>query len=110
MIAAGNSSANAANYSPARVNHPKVFTVSGFRTGDVWNPGSNFGSTTIDYTAPGSGVYTTALGGLYKNAGGTSMAAPHVTGLLLAKGGVLPVSGGLVTSDPDGVRDKIAHY
>jgi len=108
-IAAGNSSANAANYSPARVNHANVFTVSGFKTGDLWKTGSNYGPTTVDYTAPGSGVYTTALGGLYKNAGGTSMASPHVAGLLLLKGNNI-VSGGLVSGDPDAVVDKIAHF
>jgi hypothetical protein len=108
-IAAGNSSANAANYSPARVNHPNVFTISGFKTGDIWNPGSNYGPTTVDYTAPGAGVYTTAMGSLYKNAGGTSMASPHVAGLLLLKGNNI-ASGGIVSGDPDAVKDKIAHF
>jgi subtilisin family serine protease len=41
---------------------------------------SNFGPT-LDVVAPGDSIYSTGIGGyLYKN--GTSMAAPHVAGLL----------------------------
>jgi hypothetical protein len=38
---------------------------------------------------------------------GTSMAAPHVCGLLLL--GTIS-SGGFVKNDPDGNPDKIAHH
>lgn len=39
---------------------------------------------------------------------GTSMAAPHACGVLLATGGK-PDSGGTVVGDPDGDPDLIIH-
>jgi subtilisin family serine protease len=41
---------------------------------------SNFGATTVDIGAPGSGVYSTTAFNTYSSYGGTSMATPHVTG------------------------------
>lgn len=41
---------------------------------------SNYGSTTVDIAAPGTGIYSTLPGGGYGTASGTSMATPHVTG------------------------------
>ena len=40
---------------------------------------SNYGATSVDLGAPGSGVYSTVPGG-YATYDGTSMATPHVTG------------------------------
>jgi hypothetical protein len=40
---------------------------------------------------------------------GTSMAAPHVAGLLLLKGRNIS-SAGTAKNDPDGTADMIAHY
>src|SRR5262245_35284127 len=42
---------------------------------------SNFGATTVDLAAPGVDVYSTVPGG-YAIYSGTSMAAPHVSGVL----------------------------
>jgi subtilisin family serine protease len=39
---------------------------------------------------------------------GTSMAAPHVAGLLLLKGNAI-TSSGTALNDPDGTPDRIAH-
>jgi thermitase len=41
---------------------------------------SNYGATTVDIAAPGTGIYSTLPGGGYGTYSGTSMATPHVTG------------------------------
>jgi hypothetical protein len=105
-IAAGNSSANSANYSPARVNHTNVFTISGMRPDLTYMGISNWG-TPVDYVAPGNSLTSTKINSAYGNAGGTSMAAPHVAGILLLKGRSIATQG-TVSGDPDGVADKIA--
>jgi subtilisin family serine protease len=42
---------------------------------------SNFGATTVDLFAPGANIYSTWNDGGYVEDSGTSMAAPHVTGV-----------------------------
>lgn len=103
-IAAGNANANANNYSPARANGPNVFTVSAFGIGDQRASYSNFGNPPIDYAEPGSAIKSTWLNGGYNTISGTSMAAPHLAGLLLQG---LVRSGGNVSGDPDGIADVI---
>jgi subtilisin family serine protease len=103
-IAAGNSSANAGNYSPARATGANVYTVSSFANGDSWSSFSNYGNPPVDYAEPGSSIYSTYKGGGYATLSGTSMAAPHLAGILLA-GAVH--SGGTVNGDPDGHPDTI---
>jgi subtilisin family serine protease len=103
-IAAGNSGANANNYSPARANGPNVYTVSAFAVGDRWASYSNFGNPPIDYAQPGSSIKSTWKDGGYNTISGTSMATPHLAGLLLA-GAVR--NGGAVIGDPDGNPDPI---
>ena len=103
-LAAGNESDNANNHSPARANGPNVYTVSAFAVGDIWASYSNFGNPPIDYAEPGSSIKSTWLNGGYATISGTSMATPHLAGLLLA-GAVR--SGGVVSGDPDGNPDVI---
>lgn len=103
-LAAGNESDNANNHSPARANGPNVFTVSSFAVGDKWSSFSNYGNPPIDYAEPGSAIKSTWLNGGYNTISGTSMATPHLAGLLLA-GAVR--SGGNVAGDPDGNPDII---
>jgi subtilisin family serine protease len=106
-IAAGNNNGDAIYKSPARVNGTNIYTVSGMNSdGSRWS-NSNYGATTVDFAAASSDVYTTAKGGGYKMAGGTSMAAPHVAGILLLNGGRVNNSG-TVSGDVDGKADLIA--
>ena len=105
-IAAGNESQNANNVSPARVNGNNIYTISAMGTGDLWATYSNYANPPVDYCAPGSAIYSTYKGGGYATLSGTSMAAPHVCGLLLL--GNISTSG-TVKNDPDGNADPIAH-
>lgn len=104
-IAAGNETDNANNHSPARANGPNIYTVSAMVSGDTWASFSNYSNGPVDYCAPGVSVYSTYKGGGYVSMSGTSMAAPHVAGLLLL--GNLATSG-YVRNDPDGFADPIA--
>lgn len=109
VLAAGNESDNVANHSPARANGANVYTVSAFGQGSggtaLWASFSNFGAG-IDYAEPGVGVLSTYKGGAYATMSGTSMAAPHLAGLLLI--GVR--NDGIVSGDPDGNYEPIGAH
>ena len=102
-LAAGNESDNANNHSPARANGTNVYTVSAFGIGDKWASYSNYGNPPIDYAEPGSSIKSTWINGGYNTISGTSMATPHLAGLLLT--GLR--AGGSVIGDPDGNPDII---
>ncbi len=104
-IASGNSGADCTNNSPARVNATNVFTVSAMNSLGIFESYSNYGAP-VDYAAPGTNIYTTAKGGGYVKSGGTSMAAPHVAGILLVTNGS-PKASGFVTGDKDNTPDPI---
>lgn len=106
--AAGNDSANSANVSPARVNGPNVYTISAMDSQDNFASFSNFGNPPVDFCAPGVDIYSTYSNNGYSTLSGTSMATPHVVGLLLLTNGNLNTSG-FVNNDPDGNADPIAH-
>lgn len=105
-LAAGNESTNAGTRSPARVNHPNVYTISAMNFSDNFAYFSNYGNPPVDYALPGVGILSLKKGGGTTIMSGTSMAAPHMAGLLL-----LPsfTTDGFVTNDPDGNPDPIAH-
>ncbi|MGB9852039.1 MAG: S8 family serine peptidase [Candidatus Kapaibacteriota bacterium] len=107
VIAAGNSSANAGNYSPARVNGTNIYTISAHNNSDVFASFSNYGNPPIDYCAPGVSIYSTYKGGRYATMSGTSMAAPHVAGILLVNNGSI-YTRGYVSNDPDNNADPLA--
>lgn len=106
-IAAGNESADAVEMSPAGVNGDNIFTVSSMKNTDEWSSFSNYGAP-VDYCAPGESIFSTYKNGTYASLSGTSMATPHVAGLLLIKGKNI-ISDGFVKGDPDGKPDPIAH-
>ena len=103
-LAAGNESDDANNHSPARANGTNIYTVSSFAQGNSWSSFSNYGNPPIDWAEPGSSILSTYKDGGYATASGTSMAAPHLAGILLAG----PVrADGTVPNDPDSTDDKI---
>lgn len=105
-IAAGNEGKSSDNYSPARVNHANVFTVSAMNSQNSFASFSNFGSS-VDVCAYGVRITSTYKDGTYATLSGTSMAAPHVAGLLFIRGSNLPTHG-TVTGDKDGTPDPMA--
>ncbi len=107
-LAAGNESDDANNHSPARANGTNVYTISACDKYDVFASFSNYGNPPIDYCAPGVSILSTYKGDALATMSGTSMAAPHACGVLLATGGN-PKTDGYVVNDPDGEPDPIIH-
>ena len=103
-LAAGNESDDANNHSPARANGPNVVTVSASDVNDNFASFSNYGNPPIDWCAPGVSIRSTWKGAGYNTISGTSMATPHVAGVLLLGAGR---NGGAVNGDPDGNPDTI---
>ena len=125
-IAAGNDRMDAADFTPARVIHQNTWTVSAFRQGDEfvqifdWNTpncnqnqnpniGSNFGNPPVNYSAPGENILSLWRNGGTRTTCGTSMAAPHLAGLLLTVPNDISVDGH-VSNDPSPSADPIAAY
>lgn len=104
VIAAGNSGAHAKDYSPASANGPNIYTVSASDSSDRLASFSNWGNPPVDYAEPGVSVNSTYKDGGYTTLSGTSMAAPHLAGILLL-GSVR--NGGTITGDKDSSPDTI---
>ena len=107
-VAAGNDSSDANNYSPARANGPNIVTVSASDSSDRFASFSNYGNPPIDWCAPGVSVKSTWKNGEYNTISGTSMATPHVAGVLLI--GVNNGASSAVSNDPDGNADMIISH
>jgi serine protease len=93
VVAAGNDSSPATNYSPSRV--AEAIVVSATDSGDQRAAWANYGPT-VDLFAPGVGIVSAGIATNSATAtkDGTSMAAPHVAGLaavyLQSRGGASP--------------------
>jgi subtilisin family serine protease len=76
-VAAGNSSADASGFSPARV--AEAITVAASDDADAQASFSNYGSV-VDIYAPGVDITSSWNDGATSTISGTSMASPHVAG------------------------------
>lgn len=106
-IAAGNSGTDAGSFSPGRVEHPNVWTVSATDNTDKFMPFSNYGNPPVDCAAPGLNVPSLSIGGGVETRSGTSMSTPHVAGILLFG---TPGADGSASNDPDGNPDPVCHF
>jgi len=66
---------------PASYNAANVISVASTTNNDTRSSFSNYGATSVDLGAPGSTIYST-YGSGYAYLSGTSMATPHVTGVV----------------------------
>ncbi|MGE3801207.1 MAG: S8 family serine peptidase [Candidatus Kapaibacterium sp.] len=106
-VAAGNDGQNASNESPAHLgnNHARIYTVSAHDQSGCLTLWSNYGLD-VDYAAPGLNILSLWKGGGTNTISGTSMATPHVAGLLVLSS---LNSSGTACNDRDGVPDPRAH-
>ena len=79
VVASGNSGRDACSFSPASC--VDAFAVAASSRTDTWAAFSNYGSC-VDFVAPGEVVRSTYLNNGTALMSGTSMAAPHMTGIL----------------------------
>ncbi len=102
VVAAGNSNANACNYSPARA--PNAITVGSTTSTDARSSFSNYGSC-LDIFAPGSSITSAwhTSNTATNTISGTSMASPHVAGVA-----ALYLQGS-PTASPGTVRNEIVN-
>lgn len=83
VFAAGNDNRNVENFPayPASYTSPSVLSVAASTSTDTRAGFSNFGTTSVDVAAPGSGILSTVMSAAnYGNSSGTSMASPHAAG------------------------------
>lgn len=82
IVAAGNESRNLATYRtyPAVCPQTNVITIAAHDSRNKLSTFSNFG-TRVDFTAPGTRIFSTDRDGGYSYKSGTSMATPFVAGL-----------------------------
>jgi subtilisin family serine protease len=67
---------------PASYDLPNVISVAATDHDDLLAPFSNFGAASVDLAAPGAAILGTLPNEEYGYLSGTSMAAPHVSGVL----------------------------
>lgn len=85
-IAAGNQGIDASNISPANLQSPNIYVMGAVNEYESLTTFSNFGKS-VNILTPGEGIYSTYKDGKYMWMSGTSMAAPHMAGILLSESG-----------------------
>ncbi|HEX8138940.1 MAG TPA: S8 family serine peptidase [Pyrinomonadaceae bacterium] len=83
VAASGNSSADAdkSPHYPASYDLPNVVSVAAMNRHDELAPFSNYGAKSVHVAAPGAEILSTWLKGEFREASGTSMATPEVSGV-----------------------------
>lgn len=82
VAAAGNDGTNndTTPQYPASYDLDTIIAVASINQASGLSAFSDFGATSVDLGAPGTGIYSTLRNGTFGFNSGTSMAAPHVTG------------------------------
>ncbi|MBC5992266.1 S8 family peptidase [Pontibacter cellulosilyticus] len=75
----GDDNDNVASY-PSNYTLDNIIAVASITSSGAKSSFSNYGATTVDIGAPGSGIWSTTAYNMLSSYNGTSMATPHVTG------------------------------
>ncbi|MBI3468724.1 MAG: S8 family serine peptidase, partial [Planctomycetes bacterium] len=103
VAAAGNDGLNndQSPHYPSNYALDNVIAVAATDHNDNLATFSNYGATSVDLAAPGVAVYSTVPGGGYEAFSGTSMATPHVAGVMALAWSVSP------TATKEQIRDAV---